>query len=83
MTETIFPTNGFSLSIEITVCIIVRKAVSIISFTSCIVLPISFLNVNSKMSDKILTHNSTYVNIRQTRIPYHHCKLFTNSLVKT
>lgn len=64
MTETKLPTNGFSLSIDITVWIIVRKAVSIISFTSCTVFPIFFLNVKSKISDKILTHNSTYMNIK-------------------
>lgn len=59
MTETKFPTKGFSLSIDITVCIIVRKAVNIISLTSEIVLPMSFLKVNSRMSDNILTHSST------------------------
>lgn len=65
ITETKFPTKGFSLSIDITVCIIVRNAVNIISLTSKIVLPMFFLKVNSKMSDNILTHNSTY---RDTKV---------------
>lgn len=59
MTDTKFPTKGFSLSIDITVCIIVRNAVNIISLTSETVLPMSFLKVSSRMSDNILTHNST------------------------
>lgn len=60
ITETKLPTKGFSLSIDITVCIIVRKAVNIISLTSETVLPMFFLKVSSRMSDNILTHNSTY-----------------------
>lgn len=68
ITDTKFPTNGFSLSIDITVCIIVLKAVIMISLTSAIVEPMSFLKVNSKISDNILIHNSTCMNASKTEI---------------
>lgn len=51
-----------------TVCIIVLKAVIIISLTSAIVEPMSFLKVNSKISDNILIHNSTCMNASKTEI---------------
>lgn len=51
-----------------TVCIIVLKAVIMISLTSAIVEPMSFLKVNSKISDNILIHNSTCMNASKTEI---------------
>lgn len=63
MTETKLPTKGFSLSIFISVCIIVLRAVSMISLMSEKVLPTSFLNVRSNTSDKIFTQSSTCAKI--------------------
>lgn len=59
MTDTKFPTNGFSRSMAISVCITVLKAVNMISLISEAVDPTSFRNVKSNTSDNIFTQSST------------------------